>query len=75
MWEGVGARAEAARFCDIWGVEGPVLLDETGEYARRLGVRGVPTNVFVDANGVVLDVGATTPDELEATTARLLEAG
>jgi predicted DsbA family dithiol-disulfide isomerase len=49
-----------------------VLLDETGDYTRRLGIRGVPTNVFVDVDGTVREVGATTPDELTRATAKLL---
>lgn len=72
VWEGGDARAEAQRFADLWGVDGAVLLDETGSYARELGVRGVPTNVLVDADGVVRAVGATNPDELEAAVERLL---
>ena len=75
VWEGVNARDEARSFCELWGVAGPVLVDETGEYAARIGVRGVPTNVFVDADGTVTAVGAVTPDELEAATRRLLGPG
>lgn len=64
VWEGSGAQEEAARYCQMWGIEGTVLLDETATYARQLGVRGVPTNVFVDEKGIVRHVGATTPAEL-----------
>jgi hypothetical protein len=64
LWEGAGAAEEARRYCEIWGIEGTVLLDETAAYARRLGIRGVPTNVFVDQRGIVRHVGATTPEEL-----------
>ncbi|MGH9063719.1 MAG: TlpA family protein disulfide reductase [Acidimicrobiales bacterium] len=71
-WEGVGARTEAQDFCQIWGVAGPVLVDEAGDYARLLGIRGVPTNVFVDSDGTVTAVGAVTPAELETETRRLL---
>jgi hypothetical protein len=72
LWEGVGTRAEASMFCDIWGIEGTVLVDETGDYARALQIRGVPTNVFVDEDGTVTAVGAVTPDDLEAEIRRLL---
>ncbi|MGH9067159.1 MAG: TlpA family protein disulfide reductase, partial [Acidimicrobiales bacterium] len=72
VWEGAGAHVEAQDFCQIWGIDGPVLVDESGAYAAALGVRGVPTNVFVDAAGTVTAVGATTPSELEAETRRLL---
>lgn len=75
VWEGVGAHAEARGFCDLWGVEGPVLVDETGEFAARLGIRGVPTNVFVDADATVTAVGGVTPEALENATRRLLGPG
>jgi hypothetical protein len=71
MWEGVGGEAEATAFCNLWQIDGTVLADEPGEYAGRLGVRGVPTNIFVD-HGVVTAVGVVTPDELETEIRRLL---
>jgi predicted DsbA family dithiol-disulfide isomerase len=49
-----------------------VLVDEHGELARQLGIRGVPANVFVDTDGTVLAVGASRPEDLEASTAHLL---
>lgn len=72
MWEGKAASAEAQGFCDLWGVDGTVLLDEDGSVAEKLGVRGVPANVFVDSDGTVTAVGAATPGELVAETRRLL---
>lgn len=72
MWESVNAPDEARAFAEIWGVDGTVLLDETGEYARRLGIRGVPTNVLVDGDGTVRAVGVTAPAELEAAVTDLL---
>jgi hypothetical protein len=72
VWEGVGTRAEATMFCDIWRIDGTVLVDETGDYARLLQIRGVPTNVFVDRDGRVTAVGGVAPDELEAEIRRLL---
>ena len=71
VWEGQNAGEEAQRFCDLWGIGGTVLLDETAEYARSLGVRGVPTNIFVDAEGIVRAVGATTPQELRSELIKL----
>lgn len=53
-------------------MDGPVLVDEAGDYARQLGVRGVPTNVFVDSDGTVTAVGVVRPEDLEAETRRLL---
>lgn len=56
----------------MWGIPPTVLIDEQAALADRLGVRGVPANVFVDADGTVLAVGGTTPADLEAATVRLL---
>lgn len=67
--------AEAKRFADLWSVDGPVLVDADGSVAAQLGVRGVPTNIFVDADGTVTEVGAMTPAGLEAAARRLLGPG
>jgi hypothetical protein len=72
IWESVDAAAEARDFAAVWGLEGTVLLDQTGEYAARLGIRGVPCNVIVDARGMVRTVGATTPGELDREVGALL---
>jgi peroxiredoxin len=34
----------------------PVLLDGTGEVAERYGVRGIPTTVLVDSEGVIRNI-------------------
>ncbi|MDA8313397.1 MAG: hypothetical protein M0Z46_22825 [Actinomycetota bacterium] len=75
VWEGTRAFAEARTFCELWGIKGTVLVDEAGELVERLGIRGVPTNVLVDADGTVTAVGATTPHELEAAVRELLGPG
>lgn len=72
VWEGVGMHEEARRFCELWGVDGTVLIDDDAAVAAMLGVRGVPTNIFVDADGTVMAVGGTTPEDLEALTRQLL---
>jgi hypothetical protein len=74
VWEGADARRRANDYCELWGIEGTVLLDEEGTYARSLGVRGVPTNVLVDAAGTVRTVGAGNPDELYAAVEALLSS-
>jgi hypothetical protein len=71
VWEGSGAAVEASGYRDRWDLQGTILLDETAAYARKLGVRGVPTNVFVDGTGTVLAVGATTTRDLLRDAARL----
>jgi hypothetical protein len=65
IWEGTEPRPEVARFCEMWGIKGPILLDPDETLARELGVRGVPTNVVVDADGIVRAFGAARLDELE----------
>lgn len=72
VWEGVNAFSEAQSFCDLWGADGTVLVDEAGDVAAALGVRGVPTNVFVDSDGTVRAVGVVSPEELELATRQLL---
>jgi predicted DsbA family dithiol-disulfide isomerase len=62
---------EVERFCELWGFGGTVLLDDTAEYARALGVRGVPTNVLVDEKGTVRAVGLVEPGQLDAAVEQL----
>jgi hypothetical protein len=66
VWEGDDPRGRVQDYVDLWGVESTVLLDEAGEYAKLLGVRGVPTNVLVDATGTVRAFGVGSPDDLQA---------
>ncbi|MEV0973324.1 hypothetical protein [Microtetraspora glauca] len=47
------AAIEARGFVTVCGFDGTALLDETGEYVARLGIHGVPSNVFADAYRVV----------------------
>jgi hypothetical protein len=65
IWEGTEPRPEVERFCEMWGIKGPILLDPDLKLAGQLGVRGVPTNVVVDSDGTVLEFGAARLDELE----------
>jgi len=71
IWEGTSPRPEVERFCEMWGIKGPILLDPDETLARELGVRGVPTNVVVDADGIVREFGAARLDELETAIAAL----
>jgi alkyl hydroperoxide reductase subunit AhpF len=41
IWEGTEPRPEVERFCEMWGIKGPILLDPNLELAEALGVRGV----------------------------------
>jgi hypothetical protein len=65
IWEGTEPRPEVDRFCEMWGLKGTILLDPDETLARVLGVRGVPTNVVVDSDGIVREFGAARLDELE----------
>jgi hypothetical protein len=65
IWEGTEPRPEVERFCEMWGIKGPILLDSRGELADTLGVRGVPTNVVVDSDGTIRAFGAARLEELE----------
>lgn len=64
VWEHVAAREEALRFCDIWGLSGPLALDDR-HYMKSLGLSGVPFNLLIDEAGVVRAAGFTTPEEIE----------
>lgn len=72
VYEGTDPRPEVERFCEMWGVEGTILLDETAEYARSLGVRGVPTNILVDEQGIVRGFGLVDLTELYAAVDELI---
>lgn len=65
IWEGTEPRPEVERFCDMWGIKGPILLDPDGALAGALDVRGVPTNVVVNSDGTIQAFGAARLDELE----------
>jgi hypothetical protein len=72
VWEGADATDNVTAYCDLWDIQGTVLLDEDAAYARRLGIRGVPTNVLVDGSGTVHAVGLGDPEALDAEIERLI---
>jgi hypothetical protein len=75
VWEGADARANVDAYCELWGIQGTVLLDESGTYARLLGIRGVPTNVLVDGTGAIRAVGLGNPQELASEVEKLIGDG
>lgn len=74
VWEGLEGPVEASRFVELWSIEGTVLFDDK-KYVEQLGIKGVPTNIFVAPDGTVAEVGASRPEDLEAAVHRLLGPG
>ena len=72
VWEGADTRENVAAYCELWDIQGTVLLDESAAYARLLGIRGVPTNVLVDTTGTIRALGLSNPHELAAETEHLI---
>ena len=64
----VGETAAKVRaFRDRHKIVYPIALDESSEVFHELGLRGYPTHLFFDANGMVscVSVGDMTPDQFE----------
>lgn len=62
-----GEGAEAVRqFVEEYGLTFPVLLDPQGAAQDRLGIRYLPTSIFVDSRGVMRSrwQGALSPDQM-----------
>ena len=72
IWEGTDPRPEVERFCEMWGIEGTILLDPDASYAQALGIRGVPTNILVDSDGTIVGFGLVELGELYAAVDELL---
>lgn len=45
-----------ASFADQMGMSFPVLLDTSGQVGDAYFVRGIPTSIFIDENGVIQNV-------------------
>ena len=61
------AMPDITSFVAEFGVPYPVLLDETGEVSQTYRMRGLPTSVFVDPEGVITEVyiGGMTHETIE----------
>ncbi len=46
-----GSAGEIQTYLESEGLDMPVMLDESGDLARRWGVRGVPTSFVIDSQG------------------------
>ncbi len=55
------------------GIKYPVVLDNNSDVTNRYQVRGYPTSLFVDKNGVIqrITVGQLTEDSLKASLERV----
>lgn len=60
-------------FVEEFDVTFPIVLDETGETAESYNIRGLPTSIFIDRNGVVQEVfaGPINKAYIEAKLAEL----
>jgi cytochrome c biogenesis protein CcmG, thiol:disulfide interchange protein DsbE len=65
---------DVRRFVAEFQVPFPVLLDEKGKVRRRYALRGVPTSVFIGADGVVRAVnpGPITTEALQRHLAEIV---
>jgi len=63
-------------FVDDLQIPFPVLLDEKGTVRKRYALRGVPTSVFIDAQGVVrlVNPGPITSETIQRGLAEILPA-
>lgn len=68
-------RREVSEYAEEMGIEFPILLDEAGEVAGRYYVRGIPTSVFIDREGIIQRVhaGALSKELLREYIAEVME--
>jgi peroxiredoxin len=68
--------ADAQAFVDEFQMPFPALLDETGEVSQAYSLFGLPTSVFVDAEGIVrvVNAGPLTAEAIEQYLAQILPA-
>lgn len=69
-------RSDVRSFVDELRMPFPVLLDEKGKVRKRYALRGVPTSVFIDANGVVrlVNPGPITNETMQRGLAEIVPA-
>lgn len=66
----------AIAFAQKYQLPFPVLLDEIGDVSKSYKIRSYPTTFFVDGKGTILNInlGIVSPDSLEQTIIRAIEA-
>lgn len=69
-------KKDVQRFVTELEMPFPVLLDEKGKVRKRYALRGVPTSVFIDAQGVVrlVNPGPITSETIQRGLAEILPA-
>jgi peroxiredoxin len=67
---------DARKFADEFQMPFPVLLDEKGKVRKHYALRGVPTTVFIDAQGIVrlVNPGPITHETIQRGLAAILPA-
>jgi peroxiredoxin len=67
---------DVRKFADEFQMPFPVLLDEEGEVRKRYALHGVPTSVFIDAQGIVrlVNPGPITNETIRRGLAAILPA-
>ncbi len=67
---------DARRFADEFHMPFPVLLDEKGKVRKSYALRGVPTSVFIDSQGIVrlVNPGPITSGTIQRGLAEILPA-
>jgi len=67
---------DVRKFVDEFRMPFPVLFDEKGKVRKRYALRGVPTSVFIDAQGVVrfVNPGPITSETMRRGLAEILPA-
>lgn len=65
---------DVRRFVDELQIPFPVLLDQKGKVRKSYALRGLPTSVFIDAQGVVrlVNPGPITSEEIQRGLAEIL---
>ena len=72
MWEHKDALFHVNDFRERHHLTFPLLLDEGEAYAAQFRLEGIPTNVLVDPFGRIVEIGGTTPAELQRLIKRAI---
>ena len=64
----------AKAFAQEYGFQFPVLIDEKGEVAQKYAIRPIPTTLFVNSEGIIIEqvIGLVDPQTMESKFRRLL---